>query len=60
MGNKKAPALMTIGDSGVACFGRSEPQFREEMSFATHIKLFSALVYQPSFKDTHYRDKLDA
>ena len=29
VGDKKAPALMTIGESGVACFGRSEPQFRE-------------------------------
>ena len=29
VGDKMASALMTIGESGVACFGRSDAQFRE-------------------------------
>ena len=39
VGDKMAPVLMTIGESGVACFGRSEPQFRDINFYPELLKL---------------------
>ena len=51
VGDKKAPVLMTIGESGVACFGRSEPQFRETVAlYHELLKVCHILRIKSTFK----------